>query len=127
VLITNASTLEKRKSVIARFMQAYRETVEWMYADPTALKQYAALAGVSEKGAQRLRDEFFAKDMLVPDQIVGFKAIMKEAVTLRYIQTTLSRSQEKELIQIPAPVRDALSGCQGTHAGCAPAEAAVSP
>jgi NitT/TauT family transport system substrate-binding protein len=127
VLITNVSTLEKRKPIIARFMQAYRETVEWMYADPAALKQYAALAGVSEKGAQRLRDELFSKDMLVPDQIVGFKAIMKEAVTLRYIQTTLSRSQEKELIQIPAPVRDALSGCQGTHAGCAPAEAAVSP
>jgi ABC-type nitrate/sulfonate/bicarbonate transport system substrate-binding protein len=127
VLITNVSTLEKRKSTIARFMQAYRETVEWMYADPAALKQYAALAGVSEKGAQRLRDELFSKDMLMPDQIVGFKAIMKDAVTLRYIQTTLSRSQEKELIQIPAPVRDALSGCQGDRAGCAPTEAVVSP
>ena len=34
---------------------------------------------------------------------------------------------EVELIQIPAPVRDALSGCQGTRAGCAPTEAAVSP
>ncbi len=127
VLITNVTTLEKRKPVIARFMQAYRETIEWMYADPAALKHYAALAGVSEKGAQRVRDELFSKDMLAPDQIVGFKAIMKDAVALRYIQSTLSRSQEKELIQIPAPVRDALSGCQGTRAGCAPAEAVVSP
>jgi ABC-type nitrate/sulfonate/bicarbonate transport system substrate-binding protein len=125
VLITNAATLQKRKPVIARFMQAYRETVEWMYSDPQAVQRYAELAGISEKGAQRLRDEFFAKDMLVPDQIVGLKAIMKDAVTLRYIQTTLSRSQTSELIQIPAPVRDALSGCQS--AGCAPAGAVVSP
>jgi NitT/TauT family transport system substrate-binding protein len=127
VLITNAGILEKRRPVIARFMQAYRETVEWMYSDPAAVKHYAELAGISEKGAQRLRDEFFAKDMLVPDQIVGLKAIMKDAVTLRYIQTTLSRGQTTELIQIPAPVRDALSGCQGARAGCSPAGAAVSP
>jgi NitT/TauT family transport system substrate-binding protein len=127
VLITNANTLQQRKPVIARFMQAYRETVEWMYSDPAALKRYAELAGLSEKGAQRLRDEFFAKDMLVPDQIVGLKAIMKDAVTLRYLQTTLSRSQRTELIQIPAPVRNTLSGCQGTHAGCTPAGAVQSP
>jgi ABC-type nitrate/sulfonate/bicarbonate transport system substrate-binding protein len=125
VVITNVGTLEKRKPVIGRFMQAYRETVEWMYSDPTALKRFAELASISEQGARRLRDDFFHKDMLAPDQIVGLKAIMKEAVTLRYIQTTLSRSQTTELIQIPAPVRDALSGCQGGR--CVPAAAAVSP
>jgi NitT/TauT family transport system substrate-binding protein len=125
VVITNVGTLEKRKPIIGRFMQAYRETVEWMYSDPAALKRFSELAGVSEQGARRLRDEFFHKDMLAPDQIVGLKAIMKEAVTLRYIQTTLSRSQTTELIQIPAPVRDTLSGCQGMR--CPPAGAAVSP
>ena len=29
-------------------MKAYRETVDWMYSDPAALKTYAEFAGVTE-------------------------------------------------------------------------------
>jgi len=105
VLITNADTLQKRKDVLGRFMQAYRETIDWMYADPAALKHYAELAGVSEGIAQRLRDEFFPKDMLAPDKVVGLDAMMKDAITSRYLQTPLSKAQLSELVQIPAPAR----------------------
>ena len=105
VLITNDDTLQKRKDVLARFMQAYRETVDWMYSDAAALTRYAELAGVSEGIAKRLRDEFFTKDMLAPDKVVGLDAIMKDAITSRYIPTPLSKAQIAELIQIPAPAR----------------------
>ena len=105
VLITNADTLQKRKDVLGRFMQAYRETINWMYSDPAALKRYAELAGVSEGIAQRLRDEFFPKDMLAPDKVVGLDAIMKDAITSRYLQTPLSKAQISELVQILAPAR----------------------
>jgi NitT/TauT family transport system substrate-binding protein len=105
VVITNVDTLQKRKDVLARFMQAYRETIDWMYSGPDALKRYAEFAGVSEAFAQRLRDEFFPKDMLSPDRIVGLDAIMKEAITSRYLQTPLAKGQISELVQIPAPVR----------------------
>jgi NitT/TauT family transport system substrate-binding protein len=102
VLITNASTLQNRKDALTRFMQAYRETIEWMYSDPAAVKRYAELAGVSEDFAKRMRDEFYLKDMLSPDQIVGIKAIMKDAIAESYIRSRLSRKQIAELIQIPA-------------------------
>jgi NitT/TauT family transport system substrate-binding protein len=105
VVITNVDTLQKRKDVLARFMQAYRETIDWMYSDPAALKRYAEFAGVSEAFAQRLRDEFFTKNMLLPDRIVGLDAVMKEAITSRYLQTPLAKGQISELIQIPPPVR----------------------
>jgi len=105
VLITNDDTLQKRKDVLARFMQAYRETVDWMYSDAAALTRYAELAGVSEGIAKRLRDEFFTKDMLAPDKVVGLDAIMKDAITSRYIPTPLTKAQIAELIQIPAPAR----------------------
>jgi ABC-type nitrate/sulfonate/bicarbonate transport system substrate-binding protein len=126
VIITHANTLERRKGVLARFMQAYRETVEWMYSDPVAVKRYAELAGVSEGVAQRLRNEFHTKDMLSPDQIVGLKAIMKDAVALRYLQTRLSRKQIAELIQIPPPLREGLTNCRDA-VGCGQAAAVVSP
>jgi NitT/TauT family transport system substrate-binding protein len=73
-----------------------------MYSDPAALKRYAELAGVSEGIAKRLRDEFFMKDMLAPDKVVGLDAIMKDAITSRYISTPLSKAQIAELVQIPA-------------------------
>jgi NitT/TauT family transport system substrate-binding protein len=118
--------MEKRKDVLARFMQAYRETIDWMYSDPAALRRFAELAGVSEGVARRLRDEFFTKDMLLPDKIVGLRSVMRDAVTLNYLQTKLSRKQVAELIQIPAPARGGPSGCQGVPAGC-PAIGSISP
>ena len=103
VVIANADILQKRKDVLERFMQAYRETLEWMYSDPAALKSYAEFAGVSEGLARRLRDEFFTKSLLSPDKIVGLKAIEKDAVALNYIRAPLTKRQVTELIQIPAP------------------------
>ena len=47
----NAETLAKRKDVLVRFMQAYRETIEWMYSDPAALKAYAEYGIDLRKGA----------------------------------------------------------------------------
>ena len=104
VLITNADTLQKRKEVLGRFLQAYRETIEWMYSDPTALKRYAELAGVSESVAQRLR-EFFPKEMLSPDKVIGLDAIIKEAMTSHSLQVPLSKAQISELVQIPTATR----------------------
>jgi NitT/TauT family transport system substrate-binding protein len=102
--MTNAGTLEGRKDVLVRFMEAYRETIEWMYSDPTALKSYAEFTGVSEESARRLRDEFVTREMLSPDQIIGVKVIMKDA------KARLSKRQVAELIQIPASVRDRPTG-----------------
>jgi NitT/TauT family transport system substrate-binding protein len=96
VLTTNATTLEKRQDVLARFMKAYRESVDWMYTDPAALKHYAEYAGVPEQLAQRLRDEFFTKSMLSPEKITGLKLIMKDA------NLKLSRRKVSEVVQIPS-------------------------
>lgn len=118
VIITTADTLQKRKDVLVRFMRAYRETIEWMYSDPAAIGRYAEFAGVSEGAARRLRDEFFTREMLSPDKIVGLGPIMKDAITLEYLQVRLSRKQIAELIQIPPPALDNSTGCQSSRAGC---------
>jgi NitT/TauT family transport system substrate-binding protein len=99
VLTTNATTLAEQQDVFARFMDAYRESIEWMYTDPAALKHYAEFAGVSEEFALRLRDEFFAKSMLLPDKITGLKLIMKDA------NLKLSRRKVSELVQIPSTAK----------------------
>jgi len=102
-MITNADTLQKRKDVLIRFLQAYRETIDWMYSDPTALQRFAEMSGLPEGIVRRMRDEFFPKEVLLPDRIVGLREVMKDAVALDYIQKALSRKQIAELFQIVTP------------------------
>ena len=102
VIVANAQALEKRKDAIDRFMQAYRETIDYMYSDnPQVLKDYAAFVQVSEPMAKRVRDEFFPKSLVDPDAIKGVDSVMKEAVNLKFISEPLTQKQLDELIQIP--------------------------
>jgi NitT/TauT family transport system substrate-binding protein len=102
-IVTNTDTLTKRKDVVVRFLDAYRETIDYMYSDnPQVIKDYAEFTGVPEAMARRVRDEFFAKNLLDPDQIAGLDALVKEAVTLKFIDRPLTPAQLAELIQIPS-------------------------
>ena len=74
-----------------------------MYSDPAALQRFAEISGLPEGVARRMRDEFFPKEILLPDRIVGLKEVMKDAVALDYIQKALSRRQIANLVQIVTP------------------------
>lgn len=99
--ITNVQTLKVKKDQIVRYMTAYRETVDWMYSSPDAIKAYAEFVGIPEAIARRTRDEFFPKKAIDPDKIVGLDAVMPDAVALKYIPAPLTKDQLAELIQIP--------------------------
>lgn len=101
VLVANADTLVKRKEVIDRFMKAYRESIDYLYSsNPQVMKDYAEFARVSEPLAKRVRDEFFPKSLVNPDQIHGLETLIPEAVNLKFIPTPLTKEQIAELIQI---------------------------
>lgn len=101
LLITNTSVLKDKKPLIDRFMAAYRETVEAMYAGEDAIKAYASFVGVPENIARRTRDDFFPKQALNPDRIVGLETIVPDAVALKYTAQPLTEEQLSQLIQIP--------------------------
>lgn len=101
-VVANAGYLQKNKAIVERFMQAYRETIDYMYSDnPQVIKDYAEFVKVPEPLAKRVRDEFFPKDLINPDKISGVDALMEEAVTLKFIPQVLTKAQVDELIQIP--------------------------
>ena len=54
VNVTGANTLQTRHDAIVRFMQAYKETVDWMYSNPEALKVYGEYSGLPDKIVQRV-------------------------------------------------------------------------
>src|SRR6266545_4195563 len=77
VIVANAQALEKKKEVIDRFMTAYRETIDYMYSDnPQVIKDYAEFVKVPEAMAKRVRDEFFPKSLIDPDEIKGLEPLV---------------------------------------------------
>jgi len=101
LLIANAQFLQSKKAVVDRFMKAYRETIDAMYADPNALKVYAEFVGITEAKAKRTRDDFFPKSSIDPDKVIGLDSIVQDAVTLKFTAAPLTKEQLTELVQIP--------------------------
>ncbi len=103
LLGTTADVLARRKDAITRFMDAYRESLAWMYGDdPKAMADFAEFAGTTPDVARHTR-ELFEREFLEPDQIKGLDLIMPEAVKLKFLTAPLTDAQLREFIQIPPP------------------------
>ena len=102
VMVANAETLKNRKAVIERFMQAYRESIDYMYSsNPQVLSDYTEFARIAPAMAKRVRDDFVPKSLIDPDAIHGLDTLLPEAVNLKFISEPLTKEQIAELIQIP--------------------------
>jgi NitT/TauT family transport system substrate-binding protein len=98
--IVHANTLERRRDALARYVTAYRETLDWLYSSPDAVKAYAAWSGLAERLARQAPD-FITKDSIDPIRIVGLEDMMADAVKFRYIPAPLTREQLAVLVQVP--------------------------
>jgi NitT/TauT family transport system substrate-binding protein len=101
LIIANATDLAKRRDVYTRFADAYREAIDWMYADPKAVEAYAKFMQISPAMARRVRDEFYPKAMLQLDHVEGLDALMDDAIAFKYIAQRLDQRQLDELLQLP--------------------------
>jgi NitT/TauT family transport system substrate-binding protein len=101
VEIVNANALKDRHDVMARFMRAYRETVDWMYSDPLAVKYYSESMRMAEELVELQRKEFNPKAALNPDKLSDIELVMQDAVAGKFLEKPLSKEQLAEFIQIP--------------------------
>ena len=105
LIVANAGFLERRKDAAARYVQGYRDALDWMYSDPTALDAYAQFANTSAADAREVRDLYYPRDHLQVDHIAGLDAVMRDGIAFRYIAQPLTKEQLGGLIQIPAPIK----------------------
>jgi NitT/TauT family transport system substrate-binding protein len=82
-----------------RFMQAYNETVDWMYSSPDALKVYGEYSGLPDSIVQRVL-KLIPKEALQTGEVKGINELMADAVTQKFLSAPLTPEQLKELIQI---------------------------
>jgi NitT/TauT family transport system substrate-binding protein len=103
VIIANATDLARRREVYERFIQAYGETIEWMYADDRAIAAFAQYAMISPAMARRVRDTFYPKAMLQLDRVMGLAELIEDAIAFKYVAQPLTPAQIAELLQTPKP------------------------
>ncbi|KAB2878014.1 MAG: ABC transporter substrate-binding protein [Pseudorhodoplanes sp.] len=101
LLIANANRLAKDKAVIQRYMDAYRETLDFMYSDAKALALYKDFAGIPENLTRKAMTDFYPKTALDPDRIEGIDSVMADAVTMKFIPAPLSKAQLADFFQVP--------------------------
>ena len=105
LIVANAGFLEHRKDVAARFIQSYRDTLDWMYSDPAALEAYAEFAKTTPGHAREVRDVYYPRDHLAVDFIKGLDAAMLDGIAFRTIAQPLTAEQLDRLFAIPPPIK----------------------
>ena len=101
VVIVNADLLRSRKDAVLRFVKAYRDAVDWMYADPDALKRYAQKVMSPEDFVRRSIPKIYPKSSLQTDEMKDLDGIQRDAVKLKFLDQPLGKEQLAELLQIP--------------------------
>src|SRR3954471_5971071 len=101
LLVVNVAGLEKRKEVLRRYMAAYRETLDWMYADPAAIDAYTEWSKLPKAIAAKA-PEYMTRKNMEPLRISGLPGIMEDAVKFKYIPAPLTDAQIKEALPVDA-------------------------
>ena len=103
VIAANADSLKTKADAIRRYVDGYRETLNWMYSDdPAAIATVAAFMGQSEKIAGQTRG-IYPKATIDFDRITGLDGVMEDAVEGKLMSAPLTAQQLKEVIvRIPA-------------------------
>jgi NitT/TauT family transport system substrate-binding protein len=101
VLIVNANSLKTKHDAIMRFMQGYRESVDWMYSDPKAVEMYSQKMKLPVDLLKDSMEKFQPKEALQTDKMADLDGIVRDAVKLKFLEKPLTKEQLAELLQIP--------------------------
>jgi NitT/TauT family transport system substrate-binding protein len=93
----------KNRDLMTRFMRAYRESLEWIFANPLAIKLYSEKAAVAENLVRSSIDKFQLKSAKQLDKIAGLDEVMADGVKFKFLDKPLTPEQLSELIQVLPP------------------------
>jgi NitT/TauT family transport system substrate-binding protein len=100
-LIVNADSLKNKREAIMRFMDAYREAVDWMYSDPKAVEMYSKKMNQPVELLKESMDKFQPKETMQTDKFADLDGAIADAVKLKFLNKPLTQDQVTELLQIP--------------------------
>ena len=84
-----------------RFMDAYREAVDWMYSDPKAVEMYSQKIHRPVELLKESMDKFQPKEAMQTDEFKDLDGAVADAVKLKFLDKPLTKEQLAEMMQIP--------------------------
>ncbi|HTM74841.1 MAG TPA: ABC transporter substrate-binding protein [Pseudolabrys sp.] len=100
-IIVNLNSLQTKRDAIMRFVEAYRESVDWMYSDPKAVEMYSAKIHQPVEVLKESMAKFQPKDTLQTDKFADLDGAIADAVKLKFLEKPLTKEQITELLQVP--------------------------
>ncbi len=92
-------TLTKKADIMKRFLTAYEQTIDYLYAGDEGLKTYAAYAGISVDKAKLIRDDYFPKNNLNPKRLSGLDNAMADAIAMKFIPAPFTKAQMDDFLK----------------------------
>src|SRR5215470_16645513 len=100
VNVANANALKERRDAFVRFIKALSRSIDWAYADPEAIDNYAEIAKVPRALAQQTRDDFFPKQALQLSEVKGLDVTLKQALEFKYITSPMTVADAQGMLDI---------------------------
>ncbi|MCW5687186.1 MAG: ABC transporter substrate-binding protein [Pseudolabrys sp.] len=100
VIVTKADFLEKKRAVVAKFLETLDKCIDWAYANKKeSSKFYGDLNKVDAKIAEK-GIAFYDRKTLAFGPIEGLDVVMKQAVDAKFLAKPLTEAEIKDLIDI---------------------------
>ncbi len=100
VNVANANALKERRDAFVRFIKALSRSIDWAYADPKAIDNYAEIAKVPRALARQTRDDFFPKEALQLSEVKGLDVTLKQALEFKYITSPMTVADAQGMLDI---------------------------
>ena len=101
VLLVNAESWKTKRAAIERFVEGYREAVDWMYADPKAVEMYSVKMKLPVDLLKESMNKFQPKETMQSDEFKDLDGSVSDAVKLKFLDKPLTKEQLSELIVTP--------------------------
>lgn len=101
--LANMNFITGRPDVLKRFLTAYNETLDWMYAGGEApIEIFTKLYNVKADEIRKTRDEFYTRQSLDIRRVGGLDQSMDDAVAYKFIPKPLTKEQLDDLFKYAA-------------------------
>ena len=90
----NATFLEKNRDAVKRFLAAWKQTIDALYADPAVVAKSAELVKISPAEATAIIKEFIPRESLVMNVIGDLDQSVEQAVVNKQLKSPLTAEQK---------------------------------
>ncbi len=97
--VSNLQFITEKGPLLAKFIAAYKETIDFMYSDPKALEIWSKWTNVPLDIATGMRDEFFPKKNLELTRVSGLDEAMADAVSMKFLTAPLTKAQLDDMLK----------------------------